>query len=153
MELGAIRDRIQNTPLVKKLPAEMRKRFVNALLWVSETQDAARTQHLIEQGEKDRDSGVLILEGIVRIKNETTQTKTIEAPDILGEVQLFTPGGARTATVEVVVGGKFLTFSWKALAVECLEAFSDAEMQTLRKAIYDSAWTREKGLFDKLAKP
>lgn len=150
MELATIRERIQNTPLVKKLPEAMRRRFVGALLWLGQTDDASRTQNLIEQGEKDRDLGVLILEGMVRIKNETTQTKTIEAPDILGEVQLFTPGRARTATVEVVVGGKILTFSWDALAKECRAVFSDAEMETLKKAIYDSAWTREKGLFDKL---
>jgi len=149
MELSTMRERILATPLVKKLPDAMRKRFTTALLWISETEDATRTQRLIEQGDKNRDLGVLILEGMVRIKNESTQTKTIEAPDILGEVQLFTPDRARTATGEVVVGGKILTFSWKALAAECRELFEDAEMETLRKAIYDSAWTREKGLFDK----
>lgn len=152
MELSTIRERIVNTPLVKKLPDAMRKRFAIALLWISETEDATRTQRLIEQGEKNRDLGILILEGMVRIKNESTQTKTIEAPDILGEVQLFTPDRARTATVEVVVGGKILTFSWKALAAECRELYRDEEMDTLRKAIYDSAWTREKGLFDATGK-
>ncbi len=152
MELSTIRDRIANTPLVKKLPEGMRKRFAGALLWISTTDDASRTQLLIEQGEKNKDLGVLILEGMVRIKTESSQTKTIEAPDILGEVQLFMPDRARTATVEVVVGGKILTFSWQALAAECRAVFNEEEMGTLRKAIFDSAWTREQGLFDKLTR-
>ena len=152
MELRMMRERILDTPLVSKLPEDMRRRFVCALLWIAQTEDAARTQTLIEQGEKNKDLGVLILEGMVRIKNESTQTKTIEAPDILGEVQLFTPGRARTATVEVVVGGKILTFSWQALAKECREVFTDAEREALCKVIYDSAWTREKGLLERIAK-
>ncbi len=152
MELQTIRDRILKTPLLRKLPEPLRKRFVQTLLWLSETQEASRTQLLIEQGDKNKDLGIILVEGMVRIKNEAIDCKSIEAPDILGEVQLFTPDRARTATVEVVVGGKILTFSWKALAAECREKFDDAEMESLRKAIYDSAWTREKGLFDKLAK-
>jgi hypothetical protein len=152
MDLGTIRERILATPLVRKLPEDQRKKFATTLLWIAETEDVSRTQLLIEQGEKNRDLGVLILEGMVRIRNESTQSKTIEAPDILGEVQLFTPDRARTATVEVVVGGKILSFSWKALAAECRVVFSDDEMDVLRKAIYDSAWTREEGLFDKLTK-
>ncbi len=152
MDLSTIRERILATPLVKKLPAPMHQRFAQALLWISETKEVARTQHLIEQGEKHSDQGVLVLEGMVRVKTEDGVSKTIEAPDILGEIQLFTPGRARTATVEVVVGGKILTFAWAALAQECRSAFNDDEMHTLKEAIYSSAWTREKGLFDKLAK-
>jgi len=152
MDLSTIRERILSTPLVKKLPAPMHQRFAQALLWISDTKDVARTQNLIEQGEKHSDQGVLILEGMVRVKTEDGVSKTIEAPDILGEIQLFTPGRARTATVEVVVGGKILAFAWTTLAQECQRIFSDDEMKTLREAIYSSAWTREKGLFEKLAK-
>ena len=152
MELQIIRERILKTPLLSKLPDSLRKRFAQTLLWLSDTQAASRTQLLIEQGEKNRDLGVILVEGMVRIKNETIESKTIEAPDILGEVQLFTPERARTATVEVVVGGTILTFSWKALAAECRATFTDDEMESLRKAIYDSAWTRERGLFEKLTK-
>mgnify|MGYP001579323542 CR=1 FL=1 len=152
MELSTIRERILATPLVKKLPEPMHQRFAQALLWISDTKEVLRTQHLIEQGEKHSDQGVLVLEGMVRVKTEDGVSKTIEAPDILGEIQLFTPGRARTATVEVVVGGQILAFAWTALAQECQRTFNEAEMKPLRDAIYSSAWTREKGLFEKLAK-
>ncbi len=152
MDLSSIRERILSTPLVKKLPAAMHQRFTLALLWISQTKEVSRTQHLIEQGEKHVDEGVLVLEGMVRVKTEDGVSKTIEAPDILGEIQLFTPGRARTATVEVVVGGQILVFAWSALAQECQRVFDESEMKTLRDAIYSSAWTREKGLFEKLAK-
>ena len=152
MELATIRERILATPLVKKLPPEMHQRFTQSLLWIGETKEASRTQHLIEQGEKHEDQGVLILEGMVRIKTEDGVSKSIEAPDILGEIQLFTPGRARTATVEVVGGGLILVFSWDALAQECRRIFNEDEMRTLKEAIYSSAWTREKGLFEKIAR-
>jgi hypothetical protein len=152
MDLSTIRERILATPLVMKLPAPMHQRFAQSLLWIAQTKEVSRAQHLIEQGEKHQDQGVLILEGMVRIKTEEGVSKSIEAPDILGEVQLFTPGRARTATVEVVVGGEILVFSWDGLAQECRRIFSEDEMRTLKEAIYSSAWTREKGLFDKIGR-
>jgi len=148
MELQTIRQRILATPLVSKLPEAMRQRFVQMLLWLADTREVSREEHLFKLGDKHNDEGVLILEGMVRIITESSERKTIEAPDILGEVQLFTPEGARTATVEVVVGGQILTFQWKTLAAEAKRVYSEDEWQTLRKTITESAWRREAGLFD-----
>lgn len=150
MELAEIRKRIQDTPLVQHLPEEMRKRFVSMLLWLSETEEVSREELLFTQGAKDTDRGVLILEGMVRIITEESDSKTIEAPDILGEVQLFTPQGARTATVKVIVGGILLSFQWRELAKEAAKIYTDGEMNTLKKVITESAWTREENLFEKV---
>ncbi|MCH7960053.1 MAG: cyclic nucleotide-binding domain-containing protein [Candidatus Hydrogenedentes bacterium] len=150
MELSEIRERIQNTPLVQRLPEGMHKRFVKLLLWLAQTEEVSREEELFTQGDKDTDRGVLLLEGMVRIITEETDKKTIEAPDILGEVQLFTPQGARTATVKVIVGGIILTFKWRELAEEAINVYTDDEMNTLKKVIAESAWTREKDLFDKV---
>ena len=100
------------------------------------------------KGAKDTDRGVLILEGMVRIITEETDNKTIEAPDILGEVQLFTPQGTRTATVKVIVGGIIPSFQWRELAKEAAKIYTDDEMNTLKKVIMKSAWTREENLFE-----
>lgn len=150
MELADMRERILDTPLVQKLPEAMRQRFAMILLWVSQTRDVSREEKLFQQGDARNNEGCLILEGMVRIITEEQHTKTIEAPDILGEVQLFTPQGTRTATVEVVVGGKILVFGWKDLGRQAREFFSEDEMAKLKKIITDSAWTREKNLFDKI---
>ncbi len=150
MDLAAIRERILATPLVSRLPESMRQRFVMILLWLSDTREVSREETLFTQGEADTDSGCLILEGMVRIKTEAAGNKTIEAPDILGEVQLFTPNRQRTATVEVVVGGSVLIFSWHALANTAKEHFSDAEFADLKRVITESAWTREDNLRQKI---
>lgn len=150
MELADIRERIQATPLVKKLPESMQQRFVMMILWLAQTKEVSREEKIFEQGAKDSDQGCLILEGMVRIITEESDNKTIEAPDILGEVQLFTPEGARTATVEVVVGGKILLFKWRDVAQHAREVYNEEEMDTLRKIIHESAWTREKDLFEKI---
>ena len=150
MELAEMRERILSTPLAKRLPGEMQKRFAMILLWISDTVDVSREDRLFEQGAKDTDSGTLILEGMVRIITDGHGKKTIEAPDILGEVQLFTPEGVRTATVDVVVGGKILSFRWKELGLIAREFFSDEEMESLKRVIMDSAWTREKNLSEKI---
>ncbi len=150
MDLAEIREQIQNTPLVQHLPEGMRKRFVTMLLWLSQTEEVSREDKLFTQGDKNSDRGILILEGMVRIITEETDKKTIEAPDILGEVQLFTPQGARTATVKVIVGGIILAFQWRDLAREAIEIYTDDEMNTLKKVIAESAWTREKDLFEKV---
>ena len=150
MELAEIRERIQATPLVKKLPDSMQQRFVMMILWLAQTREVSRADKIFEQGAKDTDEGCLILEGMVRIITEDSDNKTIEAPDILGEVQLFTPQGARTATVEVVVGGKILLFKWFEVAEQARKFYNDEEMATLKKIIHASAWTREKDLFEKI---
>lgn len=150
MELELIRQRVIGTPLVQRLPEAMRQRFVQTLLWIADTRDVSREEKLFEQGQKNDDEGVIILEGMVRVITEESGNKTIEAPDILGEVQLFTPERTRTATVEVVVGGTILTFKWRQLADEAKRIFTDEEMQTLRDAIVNSAWKREKYLAERL---
>ncbi len=150
MQLSLIRERILDTPLVKNLPETMRPRFAMILLWIAQTDEVSREEKLFEQGETDTDRGCLILEGMVRIITEESRAKTIAAPDILGEVQLFTPKGERTATVEVVVGGEILTFGWKEFATQAREHFNDEEMATLKKVIAESAWTREDNLMEKL---
>lgn len=150
MDLATIRERILATPLVSRLPDGMRQRFVMILLWLSDTREVSREETLFEQGESDTDDGCLILEGMVRIKTESAANKTIEAPDILGEVQLFTPNRQRTATVEVVVGGNVLTFSWHELAKVAKEHFTEAEFADLKRVITESAWTREENLQQKI---
>ena len=99
MELSLLPARILETPLVRSLPEDMRIKVVTLLLQISETEEVSREQKLFIQGDMDTDQGCLILEGMVRIITEGNNRNTIAAPDILGEVQLFTPNGERTATV------------------------------------------------------
>jgi len=150
MELSEVRNRILTTPLVQNLPEEMRNKFAMQLLWIANTEEVSREQKLFVQGDKDSDYGCLILEGMVRIITEESNKKTIDAPDILGEVQLFTPQGERTATVEVVVGGEILTFSWKEFGAAAKVNFTDEQMDTLKKVIAESAWTRQENLLEKI---
>lgn len=149
MELEQMRERILGTPLVKSLPENMQLRFTMILLGYSETKEVTREQQIFKQGEKDTGTGCIIIEGMVRIITEQDNKKTIEAPDILGEVQIFTPDRVRTATVEVVVGGKILVFSWKDVGKATQEIFTSDEMKLFRKVIAKSAWTRDKSVFEK----
>ncbi len=67
----------------------------------------------------------------------------MDAPDILGEVQLFTPQAERTATVEIVFGGPALTFCWRDLGAKAQAGFSPEELSQLREIIRHSAAIRE----------
>jgi hypothetical protein len=147
MELSVVRERILATPLAKKLPEEMKQRFVMVLLWVADTVDVSREEVLFQLGDRGTKEGCLILEGMVRIKTESNDTKTIEAPDILGEVQLFTPDGFRTATVEVVVGGKILKWKWKDWSREAQAFYTADEWNTLKLILAKSAGARDSDLF------
>lgn len=152
MELSTLRGRILDTPLVRSLPDKMRNKMVMLLLWISETEEVTREQKLFVQGDVDTDRGCLILEGMVRIITEGNNRNTINAPDILGEVQLFTPNGERTATVEVVVGGEILTFGWLEFGAEARKIMSEEEFAVLKKMIAESAWTRDNNLVEKIQK-
>jgi len=152
MKLKLMRNRILRTPLVKTLPEGMRQRFAMILLWVSETKDVSRRDKLFVEGDKDTGTGCVILDGMVEVRTEDNPeaVKCIEAPDILGEVQLFTPQGQRTATLEVVVPGTILTFAWHDLGAAARQFYSDEEMATLKRVITESAWRREENLFEKV---
>ena len=150
MELADIRERILKTPLIRQLPEAMKPRIAMILLWVSKTQEIQREDKIFKQGQRDTGTGCIILEGMVRIITEESDKKTVEAPDILGEVQLFTPDGVRTATVQVVVGGEILTFSWTDFGKAARQFFDEEEMETLKKAITECAWMRQKNLLERL---
>ncbi len=153
MELKLMRERILETPLVTSLPEGMRSRFGMILLWVSESRSVSRRDLLFHQGSMDGGTGCVVLEGMVQVRTgeDPEAVKHIEAPDVLGELQLFTPQGKRTATVEVVVGGSVLTFAWQDLGTVARQLFTDAELVTLKRIIVESAWRREENLFEKAA--
>ena len=102
---------VLKAPLVSFLPASMCDRFISALLDVAQEDETRSGDVLFTLGERNTDEGVFILEGAVKITRANGDVRYIEAPDILGELQLFTPGGERTATVETVYGGAVLRFS------------------------------------------
>ena len=148
MELGDIRSVILSTPLVKNLHDDMRPRFVMMLLHLSETKEMSRGDVLFLKGDRETDTGCLILQGEVEVQREGKGI-FVEAPEIIGEMHLFTPEGERTATVEVTVGGLRLEFEWGALGSLARQFYSPEELDILKKAIVGYAWKRDASLFAK----
>lgn len=137
---------LSRTALVSALPHKMQGRFVDLILGIARDIDSHSGDVLFKLGEKNVDEGLFILEGAVKVTRANGDVRFLEAPEVLGEVQLFAPGGERTATVETVYGGAMLRFSWKELAAAAKKEFSPAEMGALRNAIRDSADAREQNL-------
>lgn len=142
---------ILDTPLAGRLSDTMRQRFVDAVLEVSQSDEARAGETLFRIGDKNTDEGVFFLEGAVKVTRASGQVLYFEAPDVLGEVQLFSPSAERTATVETVYGGTLLRFSWKELGAAAKAAFTAEELAALREAIRDTAAAREKNLLTSLA--
>jgi len=146
MDSKRIAKTLGETALVSALPPRMRDRFVDLVLDVAQSTDARSGDVLFKLGEKNTDEGLFILEGAVKVTRANGDVRYLEAPEVLGEVQLFAPSAERTATVETVYGGAILRFSWKELAAQSKKIFSPAEMGVLRDAIRDSADARERNL-------
>ncbi len=151
MDARRIAKAILGTPLAAWLPETMRGRFVDAVLEVAQSDDVRAGEALFRIGEKNTDEGVFLLEGAVKVTRASGQTFFYEAPDVLGEVQLFSPSAERTATVEMAYSGTVLRFSWKELGAAAKEIFNEQELSTLREAIKDTAAAREKNLLTSLA--
>lgn len=94
MDTDQIRSKIRKTLLVKLLPDSMSERFIDMLLSVSEHGTIEPGQVLFKLGETNTDQGLLFLEGALKITRADGDVRYIESPDILGEVQLFTPQAA-----------------------------------------------------------
>ncbi len=149
MLLQDTRKEILATKLLKNLPETMQSRFVMALLGVSEMREVSREEHLILKGDEETDVGFLILQGSVEIKRDEAGGPFVNAPDVVGEMHLFTPKGRRTATVVVSIGGWVLEFEWKRLGAAARELYSDEELKLLKQSMVEYAWKRDPGLFDK----
>ncbi len=148
MELQDLRERILNTPVVQSMPEKIRTRFCMALLWVSESQEVTLGEHLFLKGDQESDAGCILLLGSVEIyRQDGTHPVTVQAPDILGEMHLFSPGGQRTATVEVSSRGSVLRFEWQTLAKTAAHFLSKEEMATVNEILKKCAWKRDPGLF------
>ncbi len=142
MELNEMRERILGIPLIKGLPESMRERFVMMLLYVSQTKRTFTNEQLFIEGEHDENTGVALLDGMVRIIRENEDPISVEAPDILGEIQQFTRERRRTATVEVCAGGQVLSFRWGDLRQAASAYYSHEELATLRSHLRKTAWAR-----------
>ena len=103
---------------------------------------------LFTLGESDTDRGCAVLDGLVKVTTSDGTSRHLEGPEILGEVQLFTPLAKRTATVQVVVGGTMLAFEWHELGKLAQDRFTKVELAALRDAISHSANLREDNLLD-----
>ncbi len=141
---------MREAPLVTCLSEPMRDRFVDAVLEVSHLDDTRSGELLFKLGERNTDEGLFVLEGAVKVTRASGEVRFLEAPDVLGEVQLFAPGAERTATVEVVYGGAVLRFSWLELGAKAKSDFAPAELAELRRAIRESAEAREKNVLKSL---
>lgn len=141
-------NKLHETPLVKLLPPEMRGPFVGQLLDRAAHETYAAGATVFRRGESETDMGVIFLEGMVRVTLADGQQRYLEAPEILGEVQLFTPNAHRSATVECVVGGPVLEFGWHDLGTAIRNTFTPEQLETLRDCIKHSAKTREQNMLD-----
>lgn len=147
MELQEIRDEILRVPVFKALPEAMHERLLSGLLSIARTRPVTRGDFLFLQGERETDTGCLLLRGTAEVRKEGESPVFVQAPDILGEMRLFTPQGQRTATVEISVGGVVLEFQWREFGVQSRKLFDKAELTSLKKAIVDCAWRRGPDLF------
>lgn len=147
MELQEIRKEILRVPVFKALPDAMHSRLLTGLLSTARTRPVTRGDFLFLQGERETDTGCLLLQGTVEVRREGETPVFVQAPDILGEMHLFTPQGQRTATVEVTVGGVVLEFEWREFGVISRNLFDKQELALLKKSIVDCAWRREPDLF------
>lgn len=148
-----IQHKIGETMLVNLLPEPMRDRFVKLIISVSDQAELSPGDVLYTIGETDTDQGCLILAGALKITRSDGTVRYLESPDVIGELQLFSPQTRRTANVEVVFGGAALLFEWRELGAAAKEAFNPEELAELRKAIKHSAAMREKNLLDSLESP
>ncbi len=146
MDTDQIRSKIHETLLVKLMSDGISDRFIDVLLSVSERTAISPGQVLFKIGETDTDQGLLFLEGALKITRGDGDVRYLESPDIMGEVQLFTPQAERTATVEVVFGGPVLTFAWHDLGAAAQKEFDADELTELRELIKHTARTREKDI-------
>ena len=149
MNKDQTQSKLRQTLLVKLLPDPMQDRFIEILLSVSEQKQAETGATLFKLGDTNADQGCLLLEGMLKVTRGDGEVRYIEAPDIVGEVQLFKPQAERTATVDVVIGGSMLTFAWKAMAAAAKDVFSEDEMAALRDNIMHIASSRERDILQR----
>ena len=142
MTLEDLRQTILKIPLCNKLPENMRDRFGMIFLWISTPKDVSHGDKIYSEGEEDENTGCLLIEGIIEVQRKGQPAVRLEAPELLGESGQFTLGHKRTATVEVVVGGRELSFSWRDFGQWAVQLYTHEERRVLKRLIAETAWDR-----------
>ena len=91
------------------------------------------------------------MSGRVLVSRSAGVEEELEAPNLLGEIQQFTPDRHRTATVVALAPTTVLDFPWHAFAERVARLFTEEEQGILRSLIAQLAWARCDELFDRAA--
>ncbi len=101
-----------NVPMLQDLQEETRAIVTRILLKIAKRLQLASGDVLYTEGAEDTNVGALLVEGALTVQSGDSEPLTVDAPDLLGEMQMLDEYGQRKATVTAAEDSVVLEFGW-----------------------------------------
>jgi len=133
-EYGA---QVARIPMFQELREETRARVCSLLLSMVKPSVFVAGDILYMKGAEDPGTGALLVEGALAVGTGDGEELIVDAPELLGEMQMFDEYGQRTATVTATQASVVLEFVWNdfiALAISGLTQQQQLEVKAMLTA-------------------
>jgi len=142
MDLNEYRPQADAIPMFQDLPEQTRELVCRILLKIAERSALAKGDVLYEKGTEDTGTGAALVEGAVEVRTDDGEPLTVNAPDLLGEMQLFDEYGERTATVTAAEDSVVLEFFWEEFVGVALSLLTREQQIEVKDMLSRHAATR-----------
>ena len=134
------RQAILQLSFVAAFNGDVREVLATVFIEISEQGRLTKNSTVFTEGDKDSNTGVIILDGEVTVKKTGSPDFGCPGPELLGEAQQFNPNAKRTATIEAATDTNALRFKWSDFEVAVKRYLSEADCQTVRQGLENYAW-------------
>ncbi len=149
MDLGEYKAQAMQVPMFEELAEDTRESVCRILLQIATRTDLAAGGVLYAKGEEEKGTGALLVAGALLVGAGAAGPLTINAPDILGEMQQFDEYGQRAADVTAAEDAVVLEFPWEDFVGVALSVLSQ-EAQIEVKAMFSRNSRARRAALDKL---
>ncbi len=134
------RQAILQLGFISSFSGDVREILATVFMEISEQGRLTKNSKIFTEGDKDSNTGVIILDGEVTVKKTGSPDFGCPGPELLGEALQFNPNALRTATIEVATDTHALRFKWSDFEETVKRYLSDADYETVRQGLENYAW-------------
>lgn len=146
MDLQEYEPLVSRVPMLQDLQEESRTLVARILLKLAKGSRLASGDVLYTEGAEDADVGALLVEGAVTVRSGNGEAVTVNAPDLLGEMQMLDEYGQRTATVTAAEDSVVLEFGWDDFIGVARSVLTQEQQVEVRDMLATHAAARLEGL-------
>ncbi|MFP6581487.1 MAG: cyclic nucleotide-binding domain-containing protein [Candidatus Hydrogenedentota bacterium] len=128
-------------PLSLSLSERINTAWLDTLREVGTRVQVRSGDNVISLNDTNTGTGYVLYSGEISVQKKDAPEIVKPAPELLGEMGQLNPAGTRTASVVAATDVALISFNWTKLNAALAIRLSEAELETLKDAIQQYAWS------------